>query len=112
VMESKGLEEVRIARSRKAARVLLAATCVAGLGFAAGSWADPTVDGAECLPPGHPPVGLTRGLPPGHPPVEIIQGLPPGHPPVRLVPRLPAGHPPVPADPPVPLPPPLPTVTI
>jgi hypothetical protein len=119
-------------------RALLVAACVAGLGLAAGSQAAPTVDGTECLPPGHPPIGAMRGLPPGHPPIAIVPGLPPGHPPIGAVPvhppghrpggaalrlppghppvreppRLPPGHPPLQAPAPLPLFPPAQTVTI
>jgi len=123
---------------RAGARVLLVAACLAGLGLAASSDAAPTLDGTECLPPGHPPIGAMRGLPPGHPPVAVVPGLPPGHPPVaieqdlppghppvgaalrlppghppvRALPRLPPGHPPLGAPPPLPLFPPAQTVTI
>jgi hypothetical protein len=110
---------------RTGARALLVAACVAGLGLAAGSDAAPTADGAECLPPGHPPIGAMRGLPPGHPPIAIEPGLPPGHPPVgatlrlppghppiRALPRLPPGHPPLQAPPPLPSFPPAQTMTI
>jgi hypothetical protein len=101
---------------RAAIRTLLLTACAGGLGFAAGSWAGPTVDQAtpeepsaggedgtgcaEVLLPGDASIGIMRGLPPGHPPIGIMQGLPPGHPPVRALPRLPAGHPPIPSAPP------------
>jgi hypothetical protein len=53
-------------------------------------------DGAQRLPPGHPPV---QRLPPGHPPIDggapsCTPELPHGHPSVPD-PRLPEGHPPV-----------------
>lgn len=103
-------------RRRVILRALVAAGYVAGLGFAAGSWARPA--GGEAVPEGQDPRlgevhGCGEGLPPGHPPVETLMGLPPGHPPIQAMPRLPAGHPPLqPAPPPAFTPPPLQAFTI
>jgi hypothetical protein len=87
---------------RAGLRALVVATCLAGLGAAAGPQATPAGE-AEAEPTAGWEVG--RGcaieLPPGHPPIETMQGLPPGHPPIGAYPRLPAGHPPIPSIPPV-----------
>ena len=100
------------------ARTPVLAALVAGLGFAAGSWAAPPLEEAtpdqaplewraglgcaEGLPPGHPTLGtMPRELPPGHPPSGPCRGSP--RPPAGpgLLWPAPPGHRPHPATPPL-----------
>ncbi len=82
-------------RRRVILRALVAAGYVAGLGFAAGSWARPA--GGEAVPEGQDPRlgevhGCGEGLPPGHPPVETLMAFSAG-PPADPGHAAPAGRP-------------------